>query len=156
MRENVSKRLKARQMCVDDDDECNLEKTPLINSTGHLIMQGTPNPNYGLRSRTSNAINKWITQRKKLTDILRFSNLLINHHLWNKKNNSFAKTVKLVIFFLLIKVITTVRNVCYPRVMFLVITINRSMKDFTFEKNPLIKESITIRTRLKKWGTSLH
>ena len=31
MRQNVSKRLKARQMCVDDDDEGNLEKTSLIN-----------------------------------------------------------------------------------------------------------------------------
>ena len=57
VRQNVSKRLKARQICVDDDDddECNLEKTSLINCTGDLIMHRTPNTNYGLRSQTSNA-----------------------------------------------------------------------------------------------------
>ena len=58
MRQNASKRLKARQMCVDDDDdnECNLEKTSLINCTGHPILHRKPNTNLGLRSRTSNAI----------------------------------------------------------------------------------------------------
>ena len=55
VRQNVSKRLKARQMCVDDDDECNLEKTSLIDFTGHPIMHRSPTTNQGLRSRTSNA-----------------------------------------------------------------------------------------------------
>ena len=43
-----SKRLKTKQMCVDDDDdddECNLEKTSLINNTGYPIMYRTPNTN---------------------------------------------------------------------------------------------------------------
>ena len=43
VRQNVSKRLKARQMSVDD--ECNLEKTSLINCTEHPIMHRTPNTN---------------------------------------------------------------------------------------------------------------
>ena len=45
MRQNVSKRLKARHMCVDDDDECNVEKTSLIIYTGYPIMHRTPNTN---------------------------------------------------------------------------------------------------------------
>ena len=49
--------IKARQLCVDDDDnECNLEKISLINCIGPPIMHRTPNTNYALRSRTSNAI----------------------------------------------------------------------------------------------------
>ena len=53
VRQNVSKHFKVRQMCVDDD-----EITFLINCTGHPITHKTPNTNYGLRSRTSNAIKK--------------------------------------------------------------------------------------------------
>ena len=46
-RQNLSKRLKARQMCIDDDDErkCDLKKTALINCTDHPIMHRTPNTN---------------------------------------------------------------------------------------------------------------
>lgn len=33
--------------------------------------------------------------------------------------------------------------------------LNLSMDDFNFEKDPFTRESTTIRTRLKKWGTSL-
>ena len=47
VRQNVSKRLKARQICVDDDDKCNLEKaSTLINCTGHPMMHRIPNTNY--------------------------------------------------------------------------------------------------------------
>ena len=35
--------------------KCNLKKTSLTNCTGHPIMHSTPNGNWGLRSRTSNA-----------------------------------------------------------------------------------------------------
>ena len=55
VRQNVSNRLKARQMCVDTNAIS--EKTSLINCTGHpIIMHRITNTN----SRTSNAIN---TQR---------------------------------------------------------------------------------------------
>ena len=40
VRQNVSNRLKVRQMCVDD--KCNLEKTSLINCTGHPIITEHP------------------------------------------------------------------------------------------------------------------
>ena len=40
VRQNVSNRLKVRQMCVDD--KCNLEKTSLINCTGHPIITERP------------------------------------------------------------------------------------------------------------------
>ena len=47
VRQNVSKHLKARQICVDDDDKCNLEKASThINCTGHPIMHRIPNTNY--------------------------------------------------------------------------------------------------------------
>ena len=46
VRQNLSKRLKARQMCVDDDDENAIsKKASLINITGHPIMRRTPNTN---------------------------------------------------------------------------------------------------------------
>ena len=46
VRQNVSKRLKARQICVDDDDEDVIsKKTSLINCTGHPLMHRTPNKN---------------------------------------------------------------------------------------------------------------
>ena len=44
VRQNVSKRLKTRQMCVAT------QKTSLINCTGHPIMYRKPNRNNGLRS----------------------------------------------------------------------------------------------------------
>ena len=58
VRQNLSKRLKARQMCVDDERKCNLKKNSLINCTGHPIMHRTPKTYQGLRSRTSNAIRR--------------------------------------------------------------------------------------------------
>ena len=52
VRQNVSNRLKARQMCVDTNAIS--EKNSLINCTGHpIIMHRLTNTN----SRTSNAIN---------------------------------------------------------------------------------------------------
>ena len=39
--------------------KCSLEKTSLINCTGHPIMHRTPNTNWGLCSCTSNTISFW-------------------------------------------------------------------------------------------------
>ena len=45
VRQNVSKRLKARQMCVNANA---ISKTSLNNCTGHPIMHKTPNRNYSI------------------------------------------------------------------------------------------------------------
>ena len=41
--QSEAKRKQAPQMCVDDDDKCNLEKTSLVICTGQPIMQRAPN-----------------------------------------------------------------------------------------------------------------
>ena len=43
--------------------KCNLKITSLINCTGHqIILHRTPKKNWGLRFRTSNAINQVIIE----------------------------------------------------------------------------------------------
>ena len=59
-------------------------------------------------------------------------------------------SIVIVQTFLFNPVITIAQIVFLVWVMFLVITINLSMDDFNFEKDPFTRESIAIRTRLKK------
>ena len=59
-------------------------------------------------------------------------------------------SIVIVQTFLFNPVITIAQIVFLVWVMFLVITINLSMDDFNFEMDPFTRESIAIRTRLKK------
>ena len=75
MRQNVSKRLKARQMCVDDDDKCNLEKTSLINCT-RLPTQNrgcVPRSQWRVERRVSVwEIRRWLTMEFLHHQLLKF------------------------------------------------------------------------------------
>ena len=85
---------------------------------------------------------------KKLSDILRFSSQMINHHRRNQTqlhaNNVTIQT------FSSIRDITIAEIVFLVFVMFLVTTINRSMKDFTFGKNIFIREKNHYLNKIKE------
>ena len=84
---------------------------------------------------------------KKLSDILRFSSQMINHHRRNQTqlhaNNVTIQT------FSSIRDITIAEIVFLVFVMFLVTTINRSMKDFTFGKNHYLNKIKEVRNKFK-------
>ena len=63
----------------------------------------------------------------------------------------FHASIVIVKNFLLSLDTTIAQIVLLVLVMFLVITINMSTNYFTFERNPFIRESIIIKTKLKKW-----
>ena len=83
-------------------------------------------------------------------EIAKFIEILKSGNKSPKSNKVSCKYCNCSIFFLFNPVITIVQIVLLVWVMFLVIMIKLSMKDLTFAKNPFIKESITIRTRLNK------
>ena len=89
VRQNVSNRLKARQMCVDTNAIS--EKNSLINCTGHpIIMHRITNTN----SRTSNAINTQRVCQTRVHKSLIGNNLPDTLSPWGNKTQSTSKTSK--------------------------------------------------------------